>query len=461
VGVSCWLKGIAGSTAGRWWRGLGWTVVGLIVASAWAAAPVSSEEATPARWTPSDRPNQPIGKAQGIHPGRVVWIHNPAVAKWDGDPKSGGWYEDRFTDPVLAGQMLSSSLQRLTGAASDAAAWTALFQHFNRSRGRGNAGYRPGETVTIKLNLNCSKREAEPSQGFYNTPQLTRALLRQLVEQAGVREEDIIVYDASRLVSDAIFDPCHAEFPKIRFEDRDGGDGRFQVQPDKSVAVRFADPDLPESSRTYLPTCVTRATYLINAAVWKGHSLAGITLCAKNHYGSLYREDAGPQDPHKGWNPSHLHRTITTPTRAMGTYNAIVDLMAHKDLGGKTVFYLIDAIYAAPHQSVAPQKWLSPPFDDYWTASVFVAQDPVALESVAVDLFAAEPTATRMVGPIDNYLHEAALAHQPPSGTRYDPEGDGTPATSLGVHEHWSGPEKKAYSRNLGTGDGIELVTGK
>jgi parallel beta-helix repeat protein len=58
----------------------------------------------------------------------------------------------------------------------------------------------------------------------------------------------------------------------------------------------------------------------------------------------------------------------------------------------------------------------------------------------------------------DNYMHEAALADNPPSGTFYDPEGDGTRLASLGVHEHWNNPVDKQYSRNLGTGDGIELV---
>jgi hypothetical protein len=50
------------------------------------------------------------------------------------------------------------------------------------------------------------------------------------------------------------------------------------------------------------------------------------------------------------------------------------------------------------------------------------------------------------------------LADNPPSGTTYDPEGDGTLLASLGVHEHWNNPVDRQYSRNLGTGDGIELV---
>ncbi|MFH1265267.1 MAG: DUF362 domain-containing protein [Planctomycetota bacterium] len=425
-----------------------------------AAESKAASDSAPARWAPVEPPNQPVGQAKGIFPGRVVWVHEPKVAQWDGDPQSGGWFEDKFTDPALADQMLSRSLRLLSGAKTDAAAWTALFRHFNQAHGRGNAGYQPGEKVAVKLNLNCSKREADPTQGLYNTPQLTMALLRQLVEQAGVPEADLVVYDASRLVNESIFLPAHAAFPGIRFEDRDGGEGRFQVQPDKSIALHFGDPSTPDHGKTYLPACVTGATYLVNAALLKGHSLAGVTLCGKNHFGSVYRENTGPTDPHKGWNPNTMHEAILARKRPMGTYNPVVDLMGHKDFGGKTVLYLLDALYAAPHQNHGPERWQSPPFAGHWTASVFTSQDPVAIESVAVDFSGAEETAKRMVGAVDNYLHEAALAPKTPSGTRYAPEGGAAALASLGVHEHWNGPEKRQYSRNLGTGQGIELLQG-
>jgi hypothetical protein len=32
---------------------------------------------------------------------------------------------------------------------------------------------------------------------------------------------------------------------------------------------------------------------------------------------------------------------------------------------------------------------------------------------------------------------------------------------SLGAHEHWNDPQERKYSRNLGTGEGIELVSVK
>jgi hypothetical protein len=425
--------------------------------AAWEAS-AAEAGAKPARWAPAEAPNQPMGTACGVLPGRVVWVHDPGVATWDGDTGTGGWFEDRFVDAQRVEAMLGETLRLVTGAKSDAEAWTNLFRYHNHQQGRGDRGYQPGEKVVVKLNLNCCQRRVTFTQGFYNTPQFTQALLRQLVRHAGVREADLILVDASRSVPDSIFDPCHAEFPAVRFEDRDGGEGRFQAVPDLGTAVSFADPAAPDLDKTYLPRCLTAATYQINAAVMKGHSLAGVTLCAKNHYGSLYRENTGPNDTHRGWNPAHLHASITTTRQPLGSYNAIVDLMGHPDLGGKTVLYLLDALYAAPHQSRLPEKWHSAPFDGAWTASLLASQDPVALESVAVDFFGAEEGVALMVGDVDNFLHEAALADKPPSGIRYAPAGDGRRLTSLGVHEHWNDPQRKQYTRNLGTGAGIELV---
>ncbi len=61
-------------------------------------------------------------------------------------------------------------------------------------------------------------------------------------------------------------------------------------------------------------------------------------------------------------------------------------------------------------------------------------------------------------GGSEDYLHEAALADSAPSLTFYDPNNDGNGLTSLGVHEHWNNEDDKQYSRNLGIGNGIELV---
>lgn len=91
----------------------------------------------------------------------------------------------------------------------------------------------------------------------------------------------------------------------------------------------------------------------------------------------------------------------------------------------------------------------------------------MALDSVAHDFLLTEwPEVVTggvnepgsLQGGQEDYLHEAALAHEPPSGTFYDPDGDGVALQSLGVHEHWEGPETRRYSRNRGQSQGIELV---
>jgi hypothetical protein len=59
---------------------------------------------------------------------------------------------------------------------------------------------------------------------------------------------------------------------------------------------------------------------------------------------------------------------------------------------------------------------------------------------------------------VDDYLHQAADSANWPSGIKYDPGRTGKYFASLGVHEHWNNPVDKQYSKNLGSGNGIELV---
>ena len=158
---------------------------------------------------------------------------------------------------------------------------------------------------------------------------------------------------------------------------------------------------------------------------------------------------------------SDRYETLTK--RDMGTYNSLVDLMGHKHLGEKTLLFIVEAFYNTPHQNfeVEPSyKMQMEPFDGHWMSSIFVSQDGVAIESVGLDFLRSETGAVGKLisGNIDNYLHEAANAGNPPSGTVYDPDGDGTKMISLGVHEHWNDHINKQYSRNLGHDEGIELV---
>ena len=108
----------------------------------------------------------------------------------------------------------------------------------------------------------------------------------------------------------------------------------------------------------------------------------------------------------------------------------------------------------------------SDPFNIDYPNTLLVGQDPVALESVGFDILFQENVddlfkkdyPITYKAEIADYLKQCASSEFWPDGIQYDPEGDGTPIGSLGVFEHWNNPVDRQYSRNLGTGEGIELL---
>jgi hypothetical protein len=98
------------------------------------------------------------------------------------------------------------------------------------------------------------------------------------------------------------------------------------------------------------------------------------------------------------------------------------------------------------------------PFNGGWCSSLFASQDGVAVDAVGIDFLRSEWPDLQDIAYTEKYLVEAAMAYNPPSGTKYDPERDGTGLKSLGVLEHWNNSKEKKYSRNLGKDFGIELV---
>jgi uncharacterized protein (DUF362 family) len=400
----------------------------------------------------------PIGRGQGIHPGRVVWVHDPEMMNWDG-PGDGRWWEPRHTRQDRVDTMMARAVCGLTGAAAATDAWDRLFRHQNRVRG-GNEGYRVGQKVLVKPNwVGMIHREPNVDletytlirrRDYMNTgPQMVAALLAQLVE-AGVRPADITVCDTLAYAVREYRDLIDGVVPGVRFEDFGGGFGCVKVRTSTEPFHWSCRPDSPE--RDFLPTSFAEAEYIVNFANLKAHRGSGVTLCAKNHYGSLVRwpVQKGYFDMHAGCFAGET-----------GVYRPLVDLMGHEHLGGKTVLHLIDAQFSGVHPSDHdPRPMKMPPFDGDWPCSLFASQDPVAIDSVGLDFLQAEWDDVPRRDGADDYLHEAALADDPPSGTFYDPNHAvaTTRLASLGVHEHWNSPREKRYSRNLGMDEGIELI---
>lgn len=402
---------------------------------------------------------KPLGEAKGLHPGRVVWAHDPEVTDWKG-PGDGHWWEGQRVKQERVDALLARAICELTGEPVVAGAWRRLFRHLNQARGKGEVGYQAGESVAIKPNwVGLIYREGHVSLDTYtfirrhdymNTaPQMILALLRQLVS-VGVRPADITVCDTLACLVNEYHELLHRPFPEVRYEDYAG---KFDRQKVKTSSQPIHWSSRPQGKAPdYLPTCFADAEYLINFANLKAHTAGGVTLCAKNHYGSLVRWPVQE-------NYYDIHPNCFSKDTAI--YRPLVDLMGHAHFGGKTVLYLVDGLFSGVHpRDPAPQRMNATPFNGQWPCSLLASQDPVAIDSVGFDFLWSEGTEFPRKGGVDDYLHEAALAPDPPSGTFYDP--DHAAATrrlpSLGVHEHWNNPAEKKYSRNLGLDQGIELV---
>lgn len=380
------------------------------------------------------------------------------VTKWNGT--TGRWWDEGNIDPTLLENMYENSICALAGSDDLRKAWDKIFHYHNKTHGKGNRGYRPGETIAVKINLNNTFATDDSDNDIDQSPQATVALLLQLTRRAGVPQENIIVYDATigwkpRAIPDRLYGPVHQLFPKVRWMSAEGSEG-IDAADWVDNAISYTDSTV--SLGTVLPRAVVEADYLINAALLKGHEITGVTLCAKNHFGSI---------PF----PAKMHgsATVSQMSGNEGDYSAYVDLMGSPNLGKKTLLYIVDGLYGMQTNVGAPRpdrdKWKT--LGGGWSSSLFMSLDPVAIECVCLDFLYAEfgnelgfsgapqfPEGSSRN--CDNYLKEAAKGKNDRLGD-YRPNGIKT--GSLGVFEHWNNSRDRQYSRNLGKSEGIELIT--
>jgi hypothetical protein len=436
-------------------------------------------------------PNAPIGEAKGIFPGRVVWVHNPRATNENCSPGTygDGWFLLKNNDTTVVDSMVSEAVQTLTGQTTDIAAWNAIFQYHNTTRGKGAVNYSPGEKIFIKINATSAwsgnynttdlSKINNSSYGISETsPAMVLAVLRQLVNVVGVAQTNIYVGDPMKHIYKHCYDLWHGEFPNVVYLDYDHTNlGRTKVVASTTAMIHYADhgtilrenvwdasrPGTTPVYNDHLYTVVDNAEYMINIPQLKGHQRAGMTLFAKNHFGSQTGADA-----------SHLHNGLVAPRqdttlsyrKGYGLYRAQVDIMSHSMLGKKNLMYLMDALWATDYEADVPLKWHMAPFNNDYCSSVFASLDPVAIESVGYDFLRSEFTVARggcytvvQMDGVDDYLHQAADSLNWPSGIKYDPDSNGVHIKSLGTHEHWNNATDMKYTRNLGTGNGIELIS--
>ena len=325
MAIKCGLKRLK---CGRWAACCG--VMTLLSVVAWTvvsfagngAAQNANQPHTDWNFIPA-KPNTPVGVARGIYPGRVVWARDPLATKWAGhwQQKSDQWWLDENTDQARVDALLANTLTRLTGTTNNAAAWRAVFEHYNQNaRGLAQRDYQPGEIVAIKINLNNSEKGDKADNYTDASPQMVLAMVRQLVYEAQVRPEDILIYDVRRFIPPYMLTKVWGEFKDVRFVQNKPALAAQPKHPSYADYRKLEGPEWVEgvaySNGKYkdaklIPKQVFDATYIVNLALLKAHSYpyntmengdegqTGITMCGKNHFGSI-----------KG--TSELHAAINT-----------------------------------------------------------------------------------------------------------------------------------------------------
>jgi hypothetical protein len=500
TGISVGLKRMRKNIGGaKYLRASAWLVFTAIFLAIGLTGDLSPVSALSLSVTgPEDGPNMPVGTGCGINPGMVTWAWNPAATNENcrNVPENGDWYFNPVNaDQKVISRMFSASVMKISGKQNLKDSWNALFRYHNQKKYQKNKGYTPGEQIFIKINQGTaswvlSKEEREngytvsssvkPGKSRWvknmgateTSPYIVLELLHELIDVAGVPQKDISVGDPISHIFGHNYSVWHAAFPDVVYVDRFSDNfGRTLIKKTEKDLVFYSDKK--QSDKLY--DVIENADYMINVASLKPHGSAGISLTAKNHFGSQARQSA-----------SHLHYALVAPTwetypREAGNpsnggykkYRVLVDLMGSRYLGRNTMLYIVDGLFGGgADETRGPVRYFMPPFNDDWSSSIFISQDQVALESVCYDFLRNEwngihkhdaannvfENGPSMYG-VDDYLHQAASSKNWPDGIIYDPDNSGKPLPSLGVHEHWNNEIRKQYSGNLGKKGGITLVS--
>jgi uncharacterized protein (DUF362 family) len=335
------------------------------------------------------------------NPGQVVHIRNAAATTWTGETDY--W---NYVDQAVVDSMVEQGLKELTGEATAVDAWRQLIPD-----------YQAGQKVAIKVNFNNTRYCDSTVVAIDAIIEPINAVVKGLVAM-GVEPSDICVYDAVRAIPNRFV--AGADYD-IRFYDgwwegvcQDAAG--FTAVPENRV--QFYPPVPISMPEEYVTNALMNATYLISMPIMKGaHSLAGVTLGFKNHFGTISTCSA-------------LHdyvNVVYKPEKYRTDYNPLVDLLGSPLIGGKLVLTIGDGIFAARQFTMPPVPWTT--FGNQLPHSLFFATDPVAVDCIMHDLLALEPE-TKVVDGSNNYLRLAALA-------------------GLGVYEvgnPWAVPYSSGYS---------------
>ena len=256
-------------------------------------------------------------------PGRAQGAESRVVTVTDGQAWKGPGWTDADLDTDVIKSMITRALTDLTGQSD---ALKALIPQIED----------PVQRYGIKVN--CVNPDL-PSH-----PAVIAALI-VLLTAAGASRDNIIVFDRTD------YELARCGFtvgPTVYGSDKSGVGYNDELLVFTTGAVK-------------LSTIITdRIDHLINVPVLKNHTMAGVTLSLKNHFGSTTRPDS-----------LHGEKNDCSP--------GIAELNARPEIKDKTRLVLIDALFGNYKTGLYGKP-------DYAPMSIIAATDPVAADAVGQQL---------------------------------------------------------------------------
>jgi hypothetical protein len=240
---------------------------------------------------------------------------------------SGVW-SDKTLVPGALRQMLDASITKLTGLNDAREGWAALFK--------------PGERIAIKVNTFRNSR-------IWTHSPLVLEVTNSL-QAAGIPAEQITIFDYQSSELETAGYALNADNPGVRCI---GMDRNFSPEPTNVL-----------KNQVKLANILKECDALINIPILKSHMMAGITFAMKNHYGSIYYPDV-------------LHGDNM---RSVAALNAL------PEINDRTRLIIGDALSANLRYTNSYPYWK----EDWIGDSIFMSYDPVAHDTMGLDLLTRE-----------------------------------------------------------------------
>ncbi len=310
-------------------------------------------------------------------------------------------YVDYVRDEVID-ELLNTGLCQFAGCSKVTDAWEFIL-----------STYKHGDIIAIKPNLNALHMGY--SKNICVTPQVLNSVIKSLLEDLKVPAKDIYVYDLC--VSEGLIRQL-LRYP-VNCIGKAGGSLGDKLKLRLHIGLNTADPSCPitmggiikdsngEVVNCFIPKVLAKADHLINIPVLKAHQFVLMSSAFKNHFGTVRFSNYNQY-------PVVLH--------GPSLQRSLVDIYLNKNIRNKTRLIIIDALFGAPlygrkSYGRLPTRWDTFPGGADTPSSLFLAKDPVALESVIGDMVAAEQIRHNVELRPHDYLH---LAFE----------------KNLGIHEH-------------------------